>query len=178
MDDIKNWLYLLAGLVIFIVNMTKNKKKVSENRPGQSSEGVPSRRPKSFEELLQEFSSDREEVEEKAKTLQSDWEERPKPHESHKNTSLAGEGKSGSRRFSDEESRQVYQNSIQQAEGFDLDFERDDDYRNVRSKSTMKREIDETANGNGVTSDILKLLKNPQEAKKAVILSEILNRKY
>lgn len=179
MDDIQFWLYILFAVIYFIARGLKKKKPQKPvNKPESTTtsqtDSRPQRKPVSFEELLKEFTEGRgqeqpeerevfqehdEEVDTAYQTV--DEQEKDEPFE---------EGKT--RRFSDEESKRVYQESIARAEGASLEFKRDEHFR---SKLKSNRN-DET--GSAVAAEIRDLLSNPNDAKKAVVLSEILNRKY
>ncbi len=173
MDDIQFWLYLAFAAIYFITRMMK-KKNAPEPTQGDEREPVHTERrnkPVSFEDLLKEFTEGKQEperevpepVEARQLVKEREWVEQQKPKEFE-------EGRT--RRFADEESRRVYQESIKLAEGADLEFKRDEHF-----KSKMQREQDE-GDGQSLGADIKSMLQDTNSAKKAVILSEILNRKY
>lgn len=77
------------------------------------------------------------------------------------------------RAFADVESRRVYEESIKMAEGADLEFEPDEHFKSAKIfKSTTTEEEEYT-----LADEIRDELNSP-EAKKAIIYSEILARKY
>jgi hypothetical protein len=76
--------------------------------------------------------------------------------------------------FADDESRKVYEESIRMAEGADIQFDPDESFRSVKLKSTTQYKPEE----NEFVKEIRNTLSSPSDARKAVILAEILNRKY
>ncbi|MBC6411018.1 MAG: hypothetical protein GDA51_06600 [Ekhidna sp.] len=73
--------------------------------------------------------------------------------------------------FADDESRRVYEESIKMAEGADIAFERNEHFK--KSRLFQKKDEDEKS----YTEEWMDGF-GADEAKKAVIYSEILNRKY
>ncbi|WP_258104978.1 hypothetical protein [Marinoscillum sp. MHG1-6] len=152
------------------------KKKVQDEYQEEGMD-VPQQtrnRPKTFEELLREFTD--EQSEEHKETMLDEFAEdqrnEPDPvtePETHK----PGERDRSKRTFADDESKRVYEESIKMAEGSDIQFERDSHFT-----SGIKRREDPEEEENPIGKEILAALQNPNEAKKAVVLSEILNRKY
>lgn len=176
MDDIQFWLYLLFAIIYFISRGLKKKDAPKPSERPRASQPHQESRPKqvSFEELLKEFTEgrvpDEEQVSEKEERLNEGIEHQ----ESEKRRELKPAFDEGTtRNFSDDESKRVYQESIKRAEGATLDFGRDEDFKS-RLKSRFEKEEESTS----VASDIREMLSNPEDAKKAVVLSEILTRKY
>ncbi|MEQ9306298.1 MAG: hypothetical protein RJQ14_20460 [Marinoscillum sp.] len=177
MDDIQFWLYLVFGAIYFLARFLKKKKpENSPSRPGQdtSSGQGETRKPVTFEELLKEFTEGRDEKEEEeiekpepveARQLVKErkWQEENKPEEFEEGVT---------RRFSDDESKRIYQESIQRAEGSKIEFKRDEHF-----KSKLQR-IEDEGEGNDIAAEIKEMLQDRTQAQKAVVLSEILNRKY
>ncbi|MEO1254654.1 MAG: hypothetical protein AAFY41_07200 [Bacteroidota bacterium] len=167
MDDFNFWWYIIAALIYFF---TRSKKKKKQNsRPGTEN-APPKSQPKSFEELLKEITEGRVEEEEpeppfKQEPIVIKDEERKAP-ESRR---LEGER----RVFADDESKKVYEDSIKMAEGAELAFERDEHFQESRLFKGDQEEEEEWT----IADDIRDGL-NSQEAKKAIIYSEILARKY
>ncbi len=169
MDDIQFWLYLAFGAIYFLTRMFK-KKNQPESRDGGNEPSENKPKPVSFEDLLKEFTQEKTQsfADPEPKVIQTEPEEeqwveknRPKVFE---------EGKT--RRFSDDESRRIYEESIKRAEGADLVFERADNF-----KSNIQRAEDQEEE-NTIADDIKDMLSDQDQAKRAIILSEILNRKY
>ncbi|MFY0605271.1 MAG: hypothetical protein JXR10_01060 [Cyclobacteriaceae bacterium] len=169
MDDIQFWLYLAFGAIYFITRMFKKK-----NQPADQEGEVPptanSPKPVSFEDLLKEFTQEKKQEVEEELVQEVDttpeevkWVEENKPKKYE-------EGRT--RRFSDDESKRIYEESIKRAEGAELTFERDEHF-----KSGIRRN-EEQHEDNEIAVDIKEMLSDQDEAKRAIILSEILNRKY
>jgi len=168
MEDYKIVWYILAAVIYFLTR--RKKKKAPADRPGSENNPSPQSPTKSFEDLLKEITGEgqrepepeaREEVKEREEVK---WEEAVEDQR------LEGER----RAFADDESRKVYEESIKRAEGFDLDYEPDEHYREPRlfkgdtpSEEEQYTFADEIRDG--LSSD---------EARKAIIYSEILTRKY
>ena len=180
MDDIQLWIYLVFGAIWLISRIFKknNKDATPRKAPRQSQPQQSDRpnKPVSFEDLLKEFTEGKTDEEEEI------VEEQPEPVEARQilqerrrqevNTpDFSNEG--NNRRFSDEESRRIYEESIKRAEGSKLDFKRDEHFR-LKLKDRDEEE-DDTSD---LAGEISGMLQNPEDARKAVILSEILTRKY
>ncbi|MFY0600658.1 MAG: hypothetical protein JXR03_13380 [Cyclobacteriaceae bacterium] len=180
MDNIQFWVYLAFGAIYLITRMMKKKK--GENQPEGSADQSTERsykKPVSFEDLLKEFTQveDVEPQEDEYADQQRRIEEARAEEESLQKQKEEEEIDSINqdhthRRFADDESREIYEKSIVQAEGADLSFERDEHFK---TKLNRQEEVEE---GSTIGSEILASLQDADQAKKAVILSEILNRKY
>ncbi|SNS76169.1 hypothetical protein SAMN05421640_1134 [Ekhidna lutea] len=165
MDDFSFWWYIIAAVIYFL---TRGKKKQQPNsRPGSENSPPPSQ-PKSFEDLLKEITEGRSEPETPT------YEQEPVEIEPVKEREKQDDRLEGERRaFADDESKRVYEESIKMAEGADLKFEPADQFK---KGSLFKGSIDEE--DEWTIADEIKDGLNSSEAKKAVIYSEILNRKY
>lgn len=169
MDDFKIWVYL-AFAAIYLISRAM-KKKGPEKKPQsplQTAEEESPRKkaPASFEDLLREFTEEHEHQETAESEVLA-----PNPvvapaKQVQEEIRLEGE----KRHFADDESRAIYERSIKEAEGSEISYERDEHFKMKR------REIEEEENE--IASELKNMLKSPGDARKAVILSEILNRKY
>lgn len=170
MDDFNFLWYILAAILYFLTRSRKKKKPQHPSRPGTDNQ--PKNPPKSFEELLREITGEPKPEPSEPVKQEPLVVEKPDP------VSLADKEEKrleGERRmFSDEESRQIYEESIRQAEGADLTFERSEHFkqpglllRTGKPKGKKYTIADEIRDG--LTS---------KEAKKAIIYSEIIHRKY
>ncbi len=171
MKDFDFWWYIIAAIVYFISRSRKKKRSKNTTRPGTENRPSSNRPSKSFEELLKEITEGGLETEDskpiEQESIEIDQkEERPewRPIE-EKNTEQK-------RFFADAESRKVYEDSIKMAEGADLAFDRDDHFKKssilgVDTNDASKSYAEELMDGFDV-----------DEAKKAVVYSEIFNRKY
>ena len=166
MDDFSFWWYIIAAVIYFLTR-GKKKKEQPESRPGSENNPPPSQ-PKSFEDLLREITEGRSE--EQPTIKQEPVVIEPKETEED-NRRLEGER----RAFADEESRKVYEESIKMAEGADLEFAPDESFQEPRlfKGSTSDSEDEEWSIADEIRDGL-----NTDEAKKAVIYSEILNRRY
>ncbi len=170
MEDYKIVWYILAAVIYFLTR--GRKKKAPTSRPGTENNPSPQSPAKSFEDLLKEITGDADpqqkpeepvqEVEEKKEDVK--WEEAIEEQR------LEGER----RAFADEESRKIYEESIKRAEGFKLDYEPDEHYHEPRL--FKGQEIDEEEEYS--FADEIRDGLSSTEARKAIIYSEILNRRY
>ena len=174
MDDIQTWIYIIIGLIYFIVRALKKKVPDPSDQPlPNSGESQPAdtqrRRPMTFEELLKEF-TDPQGSREESQEIEVIEEE---PVREKQKEEFIEEGKT--RRFSDEESRRVYEESIKKAEGYELEYNTDEKYHTEKLKAIIHdHEVEEDT----LVDDIKDMLDDPRDARKAIILSEILNRRY
>lgn len=174
MDDIRIWLYLVFGIIFFLIRLFKKKGQENTlNQPASQHQNRPQRKPVSFEELLREFTEAREaknrpSAKEKPKEEDLEYQSIDKPEKEE--GEYEGEK---TRRFSDEESCKAYEESIAGAEGSKMTFERDDNF-----KFKHKRKEEQESEGAGIATEIKDMLGRLEDAKKAVVLGEILNRKY
>lgn len=172
MDNLQLWIYIIFGILYFLSrSMRKNKSNRKPISPLETQENQEKRPPVSFEDLLREITEQRNEETAQAPreisdttaadTSSSQSENRPKPA-SKSSRNVISPSK-------DEESKKIYEKSIAAAsEEEPITFERDRHFKAVVGDTHTK----------DASSTIKQWLSNPQEAKKAIILSEILNRKY
>ncbi len=167
MDDFSFWWYIIAAVIYFLTRGKKKKTQPTDSRPG-SENNPPSGQPKSFEDLLKEITEGRSEgpqvPEQKPVVIET-------PDEEEENIRLEGER----RAFADDESRRVYEESIKMAEGADIEFAPDENFQEPRLfKGTARDEEEEEWS----IADEIRDGLNSSEARKAVIYSEIINRRY
>lgn len=187
MDNIQFWIYVIFAIIYFVArNFKKDNKKSPPGQPQDPASDTTTSRPQpqSFEDLLEEITGrrtvatptqeqafDRPVEEEDERYMQpKPWEEKERKIE--RANEFEKEGRN--RQFADEESRRVYEESIKRAEGADLRYEVDEKFA---SKKVL-RETAEEKETNEFAAEINAMLRDSNEARKAVILGEILNRKY
>ena len=187
MDNIQFWIYVIFAIIYFVAkNFKKTQKEDTPQRPSRrvNPDGRSTPQPQSFEELLEEITG-RKSIKTQEEDVQDPFEPRPvmeryqepkpweeKEREIARRNEFELEGRN--RKFADEESRRVYEESIKLAEGAVLDYGVDQKYA---SKKVL-RETAEEKQTNKMASEIKAMLSNPDDARKAVILSEIFQRKY
>lgn len=167
MDDFNFWWYIIAAVIYFLTRAKKKKQPNKPSRPG--SENSPPTRPKSFEELLREITEGTPSEEEEPVQEPVEIKPRREP-EPVKPKSYENEGRR--RAFADEESKRVYEESIKMAEGADIEFAPNENFKSnrlFRDKSEESEPSYAEELMDGFDAD---------EAKKAIIYSEIFNRKY
>lgn len=167
MDNIQFWLYVAFGVIYFVFKQLRKKKTQEETQEVDQEMPQPRRKPVTFDELLKEFTQGKEGYEEVR--------EEQEYHAPQVLPTAYPQKEIESRKFADDESQKIYERSIAQAEGYDLKFERDDNFR-VKSpmQVTLRGEDEEKSIG----EEIFDSLRDADQARKAVILGEILNRKY
>ncbi len=180
MDDFSFWWYIIAAVIYFLTRSRKKKSTQRPSRPGSENNPEPQAPPKSFEDLLREITGEgqpevppptvreltpAEQEEEKRK------EEEQRLRKEEESRRLEGER----RVFADEESRRVYEESIKQAEGFDIEYGPDEKFKEPRLFRQHSQEEEEEEY---TIADEIRDGLSSDEARKAIIYSEILNRRY
>ncbi len=167
MEDLQLWVYIIFGILYFL-SRTLRKKNPEQPRqsPLETEDSEPRRQPVTFEELLQEVTGQRSPAQ-----VESEVEE-VLPEEPKHNPTQKEQVTEDRRHFSDAESREIYERSVKAAEEMsETTFEREDHFK-------LKSKLSEEEPTSDHISDIRQLLATPDSAKKAIILSEIFNRKY
>ena len=179
MDDIQIWLYIIFGAFYFLSRILKKKKPEPPEVTGNE-ETSKERTPMSFEDLLKEITEERK-VEKPQKTQvipeKKKFESAAaliKKEEEKKEKDFVKEGET--RHFADEESRKIFEKSIQMAKASGEEKFRSFDQYSGSTSLTLQRLEDETENV--FAKELRASLKNKQDVKKAIILNEILTRKY
>ena len=176
MDEFRVVIYVVLGIIFVvsrIIKANKSSGSAPKRRPRPTNPQDPNKpAPTSYEDILKEFG---EKVEEKTVTRERPvgQQSAPKPNPIKKNFD---EGRD--RRFSDDESRRIYEESVKRAEGFDLKFGENANYDSKRTKfgeGAIKKDVHEK---NPLIKSIRNDLKSKDGIKKAFILNEILTRKY
>lgn len=167
MDDIQLILYIIFAVIAILSQVFKAKKKNGQ-APSQSntSQQPPSRKeqPKSFEDLLKEFTG------EQTKTVESrpSWEETK--YETY-------EDDYEEEYQNDDEIRQTYNRSVKEAKELKT-IDELVDLKDDRHTGNFTHFAGYEEEGEEVRNEWQELLSSPEGAKKAIILSEIINRKY
>ncbi len=174
--DERIWFYIIAAVIWYFV---KRKKKAPEQEvpeAGSTTRPQPQRKQVSFEELLREITEQREQEARPEPRpvpvyVAEEEEDLPVRKMREEQERIAQEG--SYRHFSDDETRRVYEESVKQAEGFDIAFAPDEKFA---KKSLLKAKSDslEPTLGDEIRAD----LQNTDSARKAIIYAEILNRRY
>lgn len=159
-------IYIIILIVIYLVRffLKKGEEPVSHEphdtfEPQERPSGP--RRPSTFEELLEELGRKDYDVEEtEVKEYQPVYETLEDPYFQHQPDR-------------DAEARSVYENSVSQAKKFKT---LDEQVSIVKSDLGIEKILKEEKPV--VVSRYMRMLRNPQGLKDAVIMAEILNRKY
>ena len=168
MDDIIVYLIFLA---FALLSRFLTKKKGDASPPPaqgrsqrQDNEGRPSERPKSFEELLSEFTEQKEpETQRKRQYEEVDTYEEENYEERYSR---------------DEEAKEIYQESVKKAKGLKT-IDELVDYDKIKTKLDQdKFDPYSKVRQDTLADKIRKDLQNSHEVRKAIVYSEILKRKY
>ena len=189
-------IYIVFAIIYFVVRMLKKKQQPPdaterdfEQETGQGGQPT-SERPVSFEDLLRELTGQKqpqqaapppEETPAPARNQRrdfqfpSDGDNYEDVHEEweDKEVAVLKEG-STNRVFADEESKRIYEQSISQVKNQEDELEK----QLERAKSRFKAFEIQEEETSAVREEIVEMLQSKDGAKKAIILSEILNRKY
>ena len=169
MDEI--WFYLIAAVIYFITRIKKKKDpKPTTPNTANTSKPTQQQKPVSFDDLLKEITEQRQVPSQEPPKEVVDYPS-SKPTASTPK-SISSEGRN--RQFADDESRRIYEESVRQAEGSDLDYAPEPDYAGGKLfKGDQEIEEEET-----IADEVRKGLQSTDTARKAIIYSEILSRKY
>lgn len=170
MDDYKILLYIIAAVIYFVSKARKKKQTTPKDlsRPGTENKPSPQAPAKSFEDLLREITGE-EEPEEKIIERPAKTPVMEEQQNQEEDRRLEGER----RAFADDESRRVYEESIKRAEGFDIEYGPDEHFKEPRLFKGGENEVEEYTFADEIRDGL-----STSEAKKAIIYSEILSRKY
>ncbi|MEQ8711521.1 MAG: hypothetical protein RIC80_00800 [Cyclobacteriaceae bacterium] len=181
MDDFQTILYIVVGIIYFLSRALKKKKPpVKPSRPGQDTEDdtpqTTASKPLTFEELLREFTEGKQPEEEEQRSPIPP----PTPEPARRSTSPMTYRQEedddeilepAKRRFSDEDSKRIYEASIRSVEKMKEEEFEDTQYH---FKQYEDHRDEETTLG----AEVADMLRDADGARKAIILSEILTRKY
>ena len=161
------WFYIAAAVIYFLTRKKKKPEQPRSSQPDRQSSNQPEvKKPVSFEDLLKEI------TEQRGTTTRS---EESIPEESvsvRDEPRFKQEGQI--REFADEESRDIYEESIRRAKEIDIPYEPDEHYKSKRLFKGNEEEVEAST----IADEIREGLSSADSAKKAIIYSEILNRKY
>jgi len=174
MDDIQTLLYLIIA-VIYVLARVLRKRKPRVPPQDQADTDLPpvvkqkpKQKPVSFEDILKEL------------TGESKKEPRPKQEEPPIEMEKVKEPQT-TKHFLDEDIEESYQEAVKKAEK--VKPRKIETVPEGISKSPLKSvhfvayEVEEVKE-NPLAKEIVKMLKDPEDVKKAIVLREILDRKY
>lgn len=178
MDDFRIIIYIVGALIYFFVKNKRKKAQEATNQPPVSKRPTISSERKSFEDLLKEITeqANQKKQEQEEEFFEPEVQTRKTYDEREEEVEHKPISSQSRRTFADDESRKVYERSIKQAEGFDLKFEENAKYHSKKLK-TSHLNHSTSPKKNQLAKEIREGLRG-DTAKKAVIYSEILNRKF
>lgn len=157
------WYYIIFAIIYFLF---RRKKKKPNQTPNTAKTDAPQKRPQpvSFEELLKEITDQREPEQVVV--------EEPKPAPVPEPVKQE-EKEVRTRKFADDESRRIYEESIQRAQEVDIEYKPNEHYATGKLVRSVEVESEPT-----IADEIREALKSRNSARKAIIYGEILNRRY
>lgn len=174
MDD--SLIYIIVLIIVYIVQffMKKKEEPGTPAPPDQKTSERPAKRPASLEELLQEMVTAAKGEEVVVKEEEAMPEPEPQSMEEYRPQYETLEDPYFQYQADrDAEARSIYEDSIRNADK----FKTLDEQVNIED---IKIKFDEPANQEKslAASKYAKMFQNPESLKDAIIMSEILNRKY
>ncbi len=190
-------IYIIFAIVYFVIRMMKKKQQPPDatdrepHYPHEQGDGSPTPGPVTFEDLLRELTGQGKaqqapppppvqgrparQNESRDFRFPSDGDNYEETHEEweDKDVAVLKEGNT-TRVFADEDSKRIYEQSIYQVKNQEDELEK----QLERAKSRFKEFEIQEEETSVVRDEIVDMLKSADGAKKAIILSEILNRKY
>jgi len=183
--DIGTVVYIILVLLYFVFTAFKKKNAPEQTDERYEGEEAGERRPASFEDMLRDIRRDQNErvkdIEQAGQGEVSDYDYREKREEVEERTYNSWEEKPAPAKPEPvKESRNKY---YEGGEGSLKNYERQplvklDDQVDLESDEKILGEVEDVAEEYRGKSKYGNLLKNPETVKDAIILSEILNRKY
>ena len=179
MEDFSTLIYIAAGVIYLIIRLMggnkKKQQKQQKRQPGSRPQQGRSNAPKSFEELLQEFTEEANQQvqpkEEKAEEPDYGWEtihDRSKPAVEEEVTGTF---------VSDEEAVTRYQESVRMAQQSHSIDDLTSRMGKVR-RGRMKPYKINKSKGSKELQKVRDMFAKPESLRQAVILKEIIDKKY
>jgi hypothetical protein len=181
MDDFQTILYIVVGIIYFLARALKKKKPpVKPSRPAQDmDEDVPQAsppKPLSFEDLLREFTEGKQPEEEEEPLPVPTLAPVPVQRSTSPMTSRYEEDddeimEPAQRRYADDDSRRIIEAASKSTQNLTENHSTEPEYG-------FKRYEDHPEEETTLGAEVAAMLKDADGARKAIILSEILTRKY
>ena len=160
MDDIQLIIYL-AFLGLYFLTRALSKRKKSKRGP-TSKKTSPS--PVSFQDLLREFVGDNKKVQPAVEVIEPEIETDPEPSLKEFESDYP----------SDDEIDEVYKESVSEAQ----QFKPLDKTIEIAPISTKFKAYKQEDDRNTLAAEVREMFDNLDDARKAIVLKEILDRKY
>jgi len=160
--------YIIAGVIYVISRLLKSKPK--QPPQGKQPQQGPEKRPMSFEDILRELSG------EEAVAEEEPYRQAPEKSRSQEVVEEIEDTSSSNFEEYDDEVRSLYDKSVSEAKDLKT-IDQLVDYNQPREKILKEDEGTHVKKTSGA-AQIARMLKNKNEAKKAIILSEIIQNKH
>ena len=177
--DEKILFYIVLGVIYFLFNRLKKKKPADEPDFDSTTNPQPHSGPKSisFEDLLKEITEAKQPSSQPPQTRKIEKEFKPKPAYVDYDDDLEEEEKSLEKPVMDDDrANKIYEDAKK------LAFHRPSLEETLKVKEVnteyAKFKQFEAKEGGGLLADYIKELRDPKGFKKALILSEVINRKH
>ena len=167
MDDSLQIIIYIAFLAIYFLSRFLKGSKQKASRPvprrelDEEEQGEVSEQPMTFQDLLRELTQPREAP-------------KPQPKKKVPAESVARDYEFKKDYPEDEEIQEVYEESLRRAK----QVKTLDEMVNIGESSIKFKEYQEADQQNTLATEIREMLKDPYDAKKAIILKEILDRRF
>lgn len=173
MDDIGSYLYIIIGIIVFLVrifaggNKEKKGRRPVQPRPQNQQPQGGGQQPKTFEELLREFSQQQDPQPERRLEPEPQYqqrEEEPFSYETAVND------------YDDEEAIARYERSIKMAQSSHSIDDLESAMGKIKAGRMQPYKLKKT--GSVQLEPIKRKLQNPKTLREAIIFKEIIDRKY
>ena len=163
--EFENFFYVILAVIYILSRVLRNRKKVAQDETLMDKQPKQGKKRVTFEDLLKEFGVDQKdkEIKEVEREVVQEVEEIEEPPREYKSL------------HSDEEAKSIFEKSIKEAELISEKEASADKKALAFEEFKPYQQKDES---NEFAIEIRELLQTPYGGKKAVILAEILNRKY
>ncbi|MDN4165343.1 hypothetical protein QWY31_07510 [Cytophagales bacterium LB-30] len=179
MDEIGNWIYVIVGIIYMISRVLKTKKPAEQVDTGSSRPARPKTQPVTFEDLLKELTGEVPEPAPKPVQRRAEVQDEPYEHPFSKKKSQEvrrPEPDYSISTFSEDKTSRF--NKYKEKK--DISLETSYKSQPISERKNLHDDpYHEKAASNETASKVKEMLVGgPEDLKKAIILSEILNRKY
>ena len=169
--DFENFFYVILAVIYFLSRFLKGRKQAPREDESYEQPEDTGKKPVTFEDLLREFTQEKEQQQPSQEVTEVEVvEEEPfRPaRESSRKTYQSP--------YSDEESKSIFERSIREAKDLAKTNKQSTDDKSLVFKEFKPYQEEEESNL--FATELKEMLQSGDGGKKAIILSEILNRRY
>ncbi|MBT0810476.1 hypothetical protein KIH41_04195 [Litoribacter ruber] len=181
--DAGTLIYIVLVIIYFLFTAFKKKNKPQEGEERFEGEEEGERRPASFEDMLREIRREQEQRTREVENREQPEEEDLYEEAAYSQPTPAPKPKPKPQPKAQNEPANPYKKYYEGGEGSLKNVEKEplvtlDEQVDISSDEKIIGEVEDVAEEKSAVNPYAKLLKNPETVKDAVVLSEILNRKY